>query len=115
MKKILTVLFVTLISGCSARAPVSNADVALVVEQSHTLVKAGESVTFTAHATGTAGRKEKIKWESQGGDVELLNGMERYARVEYDKPGTYAVVASLYVDGSLVSRQNTVVQVDPLM
>ena len=113
MKKFLTILLFATI-GCSATAPVSNQNVALVLEQSHTLVKAGESVTFTAHASGVAGRDEKIKWEAKGGDLESLNNSQRYARVEYDKPGDYAVVASLFVDGALVDQQQAIVRVDPL-
>jgi len=96
------------------RVPVSNENVSLALEQSHTLVKAGESVTFTAHATGTAGRNEKIDWEARGGDLKSLNDSQRYARIEYDKPGLYTVLASLYVDGRLVDQEKAVVQVDPL-
>ena len=114
MKKLLLSSCVFVALGCSPSAPISNENIALVLEQSHTIVKAGESVTFTARATGTAGREEKIKWEAKGGDLESLNDMERYARVEYDKPGVYTVLASLYVDGTLLDQEQAVVRVDPL-
>lgn len=103
-----------MIGGCAPKAPISNEEVHFAVEQSHSLVKAGESVTFTAHATGTAGRKESIRWRTDGGELSLVNNMERYARVEYDKPGTYVVIASLYVDGNLVDEEQALVRVDPL-
>jgi len=114
MKKILLLSTLAALSACSVSVPVSNQNVDLVVEQSHTLIKAGESVTFTAHATGVAGRDEEIKWETKGGDLYSLNDSERYARVEFDKPGMYAVQASLYVDGKLVDQERSMVQVEPV-
>ncbi len=115
MKKLIIIASVIAAAACSPRTPVSNRNVDLSMEQSHSLVKAGEAVTFTAHATGVSGRDEKIKWKAEGGgDLSSINGEERYARVEYDKPGTYAVVASLYVDGNLVDQERATVQVEPL-
>ena len=101
------------IAGCVSTPPVSNINVALVLEQSHEVVKAGESVTFTAHATGVAGRDHEIKWKNEGGDFSSL-GEERYARVQYDKPGIYSVTASLFLDGKLVDQRRAQVKVDPL-
>lgn len=103
-------------SACSdRRVAMSNENVDLAVEQSHTVIKVGESVTFTAHATGTAGRDEDIKWRTKGGgDLESLNDSERYARVTYKNPGQYAVLISLFVDGKLVDEERAMVQVEPL-
>ena len=112
--KILAIGLITLLGACSPKVPLTNANVNLLVEQSHQVLKPGESVTFTAHASGTAGRSEKIKWEAKGGDLENLNGMDRYARVQYDKPGTYVVSSSLLVDGVLVDQEVSTVRVEPL-
>ena len=96
MKKIFVITLFIGLTSCSQHVPVSNQNVIFALEQSHTLVKVGESVTFTARASGVSGRDEKIKWEAKGGDLESINNTERYARVEYTNPGTYAVLATLY-------------------
>jgi plastocyanin len=103
-----------LAAACSPSAPLSNREVDLAVEQSHQVVKAGEAVTFTARASGVAGRDDDIRWESSGGDLELLNDKERHARIDFDDPGTYTVTASLYVDGDLIDQERAMVRVEPL-
>lgn len=115
MKRVLVLILALIFAaGCAPQAPVSNENVMLVLEQSHKVIKVGESVTFTARATGTAGRDEEIKWASSGGEMSQPNGMERYTRVTYEKPGSYSVQAKLYVDEKLVDQQQVLVQVDPL-
>ncbi len=82
MRNLIFIAVLLMCASCATRTPVSNENVMLALEQSHATITAGESVTFTARTTGTAGRKERIVREAKGGDIKLLNDMERYARVE---------------------------------
>lgn len=103
-----------LIIGCASQVSVSDRNVDLALEQSHLKVKAGETVTFTARASGIAGRDETIRWESSGGELKHPNQMNRYAQVTYPHSGTYAVIAKLLVDGRTIDQERAIVTVEPL-
>ena len=109
-----SLMLAVLLGACAPRRPISNENIDLALEQSHTVVKVGESVTFTANATGIAGRSDKIRWESDGGSLQNPNNMDRYAQVKYSTPGLYDVTASLIVDGELVDQEVAKVRVEPL-
>ncbi len=114
MRNAVLILSILALFSCGPRAPVSNENIDLAVEQSHRVIKAGEIVTFTAHASGVAGREEKIKWESDSINLDTVNNSERYARATFEKPGIYSVTSKLYVDGKLLDSEKVFVEVQAL-
>jgi len=74
----------------------------------------GEIVTFTTRSANTAGRPSQIEWSTTGGEL-TTEADGQVARVKFDRPGTYTVIARLLLDHELVESDLVTVKVKSLM
>lgn len=81
---------------------------------SHREVVVGEVVTVTTETRNLFGRAADIEWSANGGIVETeQNG--RVARVRFEQPGTYTIMARLRAEDDSIIRTDSVnVNVRPL-
>ncbi|CAN5596185.1 hypothetical protein BH10PLA1_BH10PLA1_14660 [soil metagenome] len=102
-------------AGCHATEDFSNKDkaITLQVRPSSRSIVVGETVTFLSRTENTLGRDAKLDWTTTGGTLKTEEN-NRVARVTFDKPGTYSVIATLNADGRQVDRSSTDVEVKPL-
>lgn len=102
--------------GCHENQPygAEYADLEFHVLPSAREIKAGEIVTVTAETQNVYGRDATIEWTATGGDLKT-EGNKRIARVQYNRPGEYTVIARLMIDGRPVREDHADVRVEPVM
>src|SRR5262245_65198990 len=83
------------------------------VRSSSSEILAGEIVTFTTRSSNTAGRPSQIEWSTTGGELTTEHDGQ-VARVKFDRPGTYTVIARLLLDNELVESDTANVRVKSL-
>src|SRR6185503_14469841 len=106
---------ITLFNGCSEGGTRSAqlGQTEFSIHPSATKIVAGELVTVTVKSANTLGREAEVRWETTGGELTTeQRGM--VARVHFDQPGRYVVTSRLYLDGDLVQRDSTNIEVVPL-
>lgn len=87
--------------------------VGLSLDPSMRSILAGETVTIVARTEDTYGRDSKITWTSSSGELRTEQG-GRVARVRFDQPGKYTVVAVLGIDGQETRRETVEITVKPI-
>lgn len=104
----------TSMTGCDSGAHSAQlAPTEFSIHPSATKLVAGEIATVTVQSANTLGRDAEVRWETSGGDLTTQqNGM--VARIRFDQPGRYVVTSRLYLDGDLVQRDSTNIEVVPL-
>jgi hypothetical protein len=86
----------------------------LTLKPSAREVYEGEVVTVSTRNSNVAGRNPEVVWATTGGELTPVdNGV--FARVHFDRPGTYIISATLTVNGQPVDNDSITVTVKPLM
>lgn len=128
MKKLITIMALGLAAlysvGCSSSGsnksetevmnePLASNRPQIALIASNKEIVQGDTTTLTVDSRNTLGRDAKIDWTATGGDVQT-DDSGRVARVRFDSPGVYTVIARLLIDGREFDREMMNINVRPL-
>jgi hypothetical protein len=104
-----------LTSGCaSTDGHAETRSASLAIDATSRSIYEGEIVTVTTRSNNTLGTDASIEWTTTGGELDTEeNG--RIARIKFDRPGRYMVMAKLKVDGNVVDTDHVEIAVRELV